>query len=68
MISKIFKNYQSFVNNLYYEFPKVDVKTKHEINYVKYLIFDFINFLISFRFQILITKLIFKELKLKEIK
>jgi len=44
MIMKIFKNYQSFVNNLFYDYPKIEVKTKHPINYVK-IIF---NFLINF--------------------
>ncbi len=38
MISKIFKNYQSFVNNLYYEYPKIEVRTKHPMNYVNKII------------------------------
>lgn len=48
MIMKIFKNYQSFVNNLFYDYPKIEVKTKHPINYVK-IIF---NFLINFIKQV----------------
>lgn len=34
MISRLFKNYQSFINNLYYDFPKIEVRTKHPLNYV----------------------------------
>ena len=35
IISKIFKNYQSLVNNLYYDDPKVELKTKVHVDYVK---------------------------------
>lgn len=35
IISKIFKNYQSFVNNLYFDYPKVELKTKIHVDYVK---------------------------------
>ena len=34
IISKIFKNYQSFVNNLYYDSPLVELKTKQHVNYL----------------------------------
>jgi len=43
IISKIFKNYQSFVNNLYYDSPLVELKTKQHVNYVNY--FFFLKFL-----------------------
>ena len=34
MITKLFKNYQSLVNNIYFEFPNIEIKSKHPINYV----------------------------------
>ena len=46
IISKIFKNYQSFVNNLYFDYPLIQLRTKQHVNYVnkKYFLIKIFNF------------------------
>lgn len=39
LISKMFKNYQSLVNNLYFDFPKIELKTKYHVDYVIFFLF-----------------------------
>jgi hypothetical protein len=62
IISKLFKNYQSLVNNLYFEDPNIELKTRRQVDYV------IILFLFIYRLLNGISKKILKKSKWREIR